>query len=402
MTTTDQFKRRFRIFVPGKFRNKAEARRAANQFCAKLEKEIEQGSYDPSTRKLTFSELANLYLESKINIRVSTRKSYSGLIELYLKPYFGTRRIQQISAADIERFRNTLIRGRPQPILEAFAERERLARPGLSKARAKQKASRTVPGTRTINKSLTMLVMIFGYACRHRWIDFNPAEHVEKLKSAQIGDATLLDDFVFTPKEIRKLFSAADTPLFASNGDLKRNNTRLLLEMTIHTGMRSGELRGLQWGDIDWASNFLQVRRAWRDGVFQEPKTAASRRRIGLSNDLVFRLREWKLVCPRGEYDLVFPNLAGNPISHANLLQRMFYQTLRRAGLRKVRFHDLRHTFASVLISSGTDVVRVSRMLGHASPAITFQVYSHILPSEHQNGAELMSEVLAAESQNLA
>ena len=390
----DQFKKRHREIPAGPFATSAEQKRAAHALLAKREEECHRGTFDPNARKLTFEELADRYLESKINIRATTRRSYGSVIELYLKPYFGFRRVQQISAADIERYRNTLVKGRPAPIVEAFADRARRDRPGLSKARAKQKAAQAVPGVRTINKSLTMLVMIFGYACRHRWLDFNPAEHVEKVKATNDGDAQLLDDCVLSPSEIHQLFDAADTPLFAADGGLKRNNTRLLLEMAVHTGMRSGELRGLQWGDVDWASQFLQVRRAWREGVFHEPKTQASRRRIDLSDQLIAKLREWKLICPRGQHDLVFPNLAGNPISHANLLQRMFYPTLRRAGLRKIRFHDLRHTFASLLISSGADVVRVSRMLGHASPAVTLQVYSHVLPDEHRSGSDMIAKAL--------
>lgn len=397
----DQFNKRFRIVVPGNHGTKAEARRAAILFAAKLEKEIEQGSYDSSTRKLTFSELADFYLESKVNIRVTTRKSYSGLIELYLKPYFGARRIQQISAADIERFRNLLVKERPPPILEAFAERERKARPGLSRARAKQKASQKVPGVRTINKNLTLLVMIFGYAERHRWIDFNAASHVEKLKQPRRDDE-MIDSNVLAPDEINRLLEAADTPLWHGNGKLKRNNAQLLIKTAVFTGMRSGEIRGLQWGDIDWSSKQLHIRRAWREDHFAEPKTLASRRRIDLPTQIVTELKAWKLKCPVGDDDLVFPNLVGNPISHANLLQRMFYPTLRRAGLRKTRFHDLRHTFASLLIASGEDIVRVSRLLGHSSPAVTLAIYSHMLPKEHYGSADrLIDTVLGATSKVL-
>ncbi|XOV85709.1 MAG: tyrosine-type recombinase/integrase [bacterium] len=79
---------------------------------------------------------------------------------------------------------------------------------------------------------------------------------------------------------------------------------------------------------------------------------------------------------------MVFPNLVGKPISHANLLQRTFYPALRRAGLRKIRLHDLLHTFASLLIANGEDVARVSRLLGHSSPVVTLKVYSHQLPDD--------------------
>ena len=79
-------------------------------------------------------------------------------------------------------------------------------------------------------------------------------------------------------------------------------------------------------------------------------------------------------------------------MSNTNLLQRGFYPALRRAGLCKIRFHDLRHTFASLLIANGEDIVRVSRLLGHSSPTVTLNVYSHILPNEHYRSADRLVE----------
>jgi hypothetical protein len=99
-------------------------------------------------------------------------------------------------------------------------------------------------------------------------------------------------------------------------------------------------------------------------------------------------------VCPKSTDELVFPNLEGAPLSHANLLQRGFYPALKRAGLRKIRFHDLRHTFASLLLANGEDIVRVSRLLGHASPTITLNVYSHMLPKEHYGSTERLATLI--------
>ena len=101
-------------------------------------------------------------------------------------------------------------------------------------------------------------------------------------------------------------------------------------------------------------------------------------------------------VCTR----LVFPNLAGNLMSNTNLLQRGFYPALRRAGLRKIRFHDLRHTYAPLLIASGEDIVRVSRLLGHSSPTVTLNVYAHMLPTEHYQAAERLADLVFSERVN--
>ena len=174
-------------------------------------------------------------------------------------------------------------------------------------------------------------------------------------------------------------------------GKTVTNNYRLLIKTAIFTGMRSGEIRGVQWGDIDWNSGQIHVRRSWKEGTFHQPKTQASIRRIDLPEILVAELRTWRLACPKGGDDLVFPNLAGRPMSNTNLLQRGFYPVLRRAGLRKIRFHELRHIFASLLIANGEEIVRVSRLLGHSSPTVTLNVYAHMLPSDHYGSAERLA-----------
>ena len=90
-------------------------------------------------------------------------------------------------------------------------------------------------------------------------------------------------------------------------------------------------------------------------------------------------------------WGLVFTNPLGAPL-HGSNVTRYFRQVLQRAGLPQQRFHDLRHTFASLLIANGEDIVRVSRLLGHVSPAITLNVYSHMLPNEHYGTADRLGD----------
>ena len=390
----DQWGKRHRERPNGPFENKAQQKRAAQTLLKKRLDEVDRNSYTPLSDRLTFGELADRFLASKINIRATTRRSYVSLIELYLKPIFGGKRIDQISAADIERFRNQLAQGRPPPIADAFVKRMMHERPALSQASAMYRVLLKKPGTRTTNKALSLAVSIFRYAIRNRWIDFNPAEHVEKLKAPVSNDADVLDGNVLTPKEIASLIEAAEPGRRDEEGKLVRNNYRSLITFAVLTGMRSGEICGLQWDDIDWNSKQVHVRRAWKEGRYYAPKTQASIRRVELPERLVRELREWKMACPKGEDDLVFPNLNGNPMSSTNLLRRGFYPALRRAGLRKIRFHDLRHTFASLLIASGEDIVRVSRLLGHASPTVTLNVYSHMLPKEHYGSADRLVDIV--------
>lgn len=379
----DQHGRR-RIEAPqGAFDNAAQEKLAAQALLTKRLAEVARGEHIPERQRPTFCELCDAYLNSKVNIRPTTLRSYRSLIDLYLRPYFGNRRIHHISAADIERFRSELMTGLPPSVASAFVAQKLAAHPRWSQGRAKQDAKRKKPGARTINKALTVLVMMLNYAARHRWVDFNAAEFVERLRDSRGIGHRPIDDNILTPQELRRLIEATDL-----------GRDRLIIQLAAFTGMRQGEILGLQWGDVDWERRQIYVRRAWKEGEFTEPKTRSSARRVDLPDFLVLELKKWRLACPKGEYDLIVPNGAGNPESHANVLQRVFYPALRRASLRRIRFHDLRHTFASLLLANGEDIVRVSRLLGHASPHVTLTVYSHMLPKEHYGSADRLSRLV--------
>ena len=157
------------------------------------------------------------------------------------------------------------------------------------------------------------------------------------------------------------------------------------------TGCRVGEILAAAWSHIDWESGQFHVRRTFKEGRFQEPKTRTSYRRLSLPTFLLRELKVWRLACPNSPYDLIFPNLDGEPMSHSNLMTRGFQPALKRAGIRRIRFHDLRHTFASLMISNGEDIVRISRLMGHANASFTLNVYSHMLPREHDPSGDRLA-----------
>jgi integrase len=138
-------------------------------------------------------------------------------------------------------------------------------------------------------------------------------------------------------------------------------------------------LLGLQWGDCEFGKGRLYVRRQLEaiTGELAPPKTAASTRFVSLPPVAMSELKRWKIECPHGELDFVFPNTNGTAMDDRNFRMRTFYPALRRAGLRKVRVHDLRHTAASMLIAAGADLADVSRQMGHANVSITLSVYTH-------------------------
>jgi integrase len=373
-----------RIEVPaGIFENAAQERLAAQALLTKRLAEVTRGQHQPLSQRPTFSEACTRFLESKVNLRPSTLRSYRGLIQCYLDPYFGKWKVQTISPADVERFRFELTQGLPAPIAKAFTERRLSANPKWSLGRAKQETARSKPGIRTINKALTLLVMLLNYASKHKWVDSNAAEHVERLSDTRSPDEQAIDGNILSPDEIRRLLDAMPQGVY-----------RMIVQAAALTGARQSELIGLQWGDIDWACRQVFVRRAWREGRMTLPKSRSSTRRIDLPEHLVHELKKWKLKCPKSELDLVFPNEAGRPLSHSNLLSRGLYPALRRAGLRRVRFHDLRHGYASMMLASGADVVRVSRLLGHASPTVTLNIYAHQLPTQHYASVDALAKLI--------
>ena len=163
----------------------------------------------------------------------------------------------------------------------------------------------------------------------------------------------------------------------------------------LHTGLRSAEVIALQWLDIDWSGKFIEIRRQLVRGKLTTLKTKHGRRRVDLSDDLLSTLANLKKQCQeealkRGSNEIpewVWVNKKGHRIAIGPLKINNFRRVLRKAGLRGIRFHDLRHTFASLLLARNVPVTYVSRQLGHANPHITFSVYAHWIPNENQREA---------------
>ena len=157
---------------------------------------------------------------------------------------------------------------------------------------------------------------------------------------------------------------------------------KALIVTACYTGMRQSALLGLKWGDVDYAKSRIFVRRTLQSGRFYEPKTAYSRRNITVPRQVIEALEEHQarqaVELAENELELVFPNEAGKPIDGMNLYHRIFVPTLKRAGLRHVRFHDLRHSYAAALISAGENPKWIQRQLGHSSIQVTMDICGHL------------------------
>jgi integrase len=228
-------------------------------------------------------------------------------------------------------------------------------------------------------------------AVRFNLIPFNPAARVDTPKIRQ-EEITPLD-----AEQARRFLAAA-----------KGDRFEALYVLSLTVGLRMGEALGLRWSDIDFDANTLRVSRQlqrMRDGgglVFSEPKNA-SRRTVELPQRAIEALRSHRkqqVEQLKGGAQwadngvLVFTTTIGTPLDAQNIVNRFFKPLLKLAELPDIRWHDLRHTYATLLLGRGTHPTYVQRSLGHASVQLTLDRYFHRMPSMGRNTAEGIDEAL--------
>ena len=241
-----------------------------------------------------------------------------------------------------------------------------------------------------------VLFQALNYAVRQGLLIRNPAQLVDPPRAKKPKMKTLI------PQEVSMLLNIAQDTRYCP-----------IIYTAVKTGLRQAELLGLRWRDLDLDLASLSVTQVLykRRGIcqFKEPKSDHSRRRLGLSPSLALFLREYKagreaerllLGKPLSEDDLVFGNVDGTPMDPGTLTHN-FARIARRADLPGTRFHDLRHTFASLMLLVGIHPKIVSEALGHSSVAFTLDVYSHLVPGLMEAAGKRLDEVLEPELANL-
>jgi integrase len=310
-----------------------------------IEEQVGKKVFIPIKEVPLFKAVAKEFAESKRpTLRANTFEVLEGIIRNHFTE-LEELRIQSISTARLEKY-----------------------------IRARQQEGRNIS---TLRKTLMVMGQIFGYAVRHRYIDFNPLREAERpRRRGHEGEDPQKEMKVLTPVQIKALLEQT-----------KEQKYKMLFTLAAFTGMRQGELLGLKWEDIEWEAKQVHVQRTFNNGRFFETKTKGSNRRIDLAPTVIIDLKKWKLASGRNELGLVFCNEAGNPIDHHNLVNRNFFPALKAAGLPKVRFHDLRHSYASILIEQGENLKYIQSQLGHSSPTVTLNVYAHLMKPANQEAA---------------
>lgn len=333
--------------LDGKQRSKAigSRKKEAEAYLDTVQAKVHAGTYRP-IHDVTFGEFSEQWLRdyAAVNVKASTLRTYEGRIRGRFAEAFGARKLSGINTADVQRL---------------LAD---LSRAGRSPA--------------TLRAYLVLLHNMFEQAIRWDYLATNPTQGI---KPPRLPHREM--DFL-TPEEARAMLDAAEPRYYA------------LLATAVMTGMRMGELLALQWDDIDWHGGTIRVRRSLFRGEFVEPKSTRSVRTVGMSERLASILLGHKVNAPYSPYDLVFPSSDGTPIDHANVRNRILDPALRRAGLRRIRFHDLRHTFASVLINQGENLKYVQTQLGHSSIKTTVDRYGHLMPESHRGATARLDSTL--------
>jgi integrase len=244
---------------------------------------------------------------------------------------------------------------------------------------------------RTVRYLHTLLHKALKQALRWGLVPKNAAEAVDPPRAQK--------------KEIRPLSTSEARGLLEA---AREDRLEALYVVAISTGLRQGELLGLIWGDIDFEAGTLSVSRTLyrtKNGpLFTSPETAKSRRKIRLTPTALETLQKHRekqleeserLRGLQQDHGLVFSSLTGTPLNRHNFITRSFKPLLERAGLPQIRFHDLRHTCATILFSLNTHPKVVQELLGHATIAITLDTYSHVLPGMGDQGSGAMEDALS-------
>jgi integrase len=343
----------------GKRRLKTFARKKdATAWLASTTVDIRQGVHTPESESPTIAEAATAWLESceAEGLERGTLKQYGEHVRLHLVPFIGSVKLSKLSTPAVHDFREKLRKAGRSPTL--------------------------------IRKVLTSLGSIFNIAREQgRFSGANPASGLNRRKRKaterrQEGRLEVGID-IPTPQEIARLLAAI------------KPSQPPVVQTAIFTGLRSSELRGLRWIDVDFKHAELHVRQ--RADAFCEigaPKSKAGTRTVPIPPGLLTTLKEWKLRCPKSEAGLVFPSARGSIQRLPNIRRDILIPALKKAHIvdkdgkpKYTGLHALRHFYASWLINRppigrGLPLKEAQRLLGHASIAMTADTYGHLFPRE--------------------
>ena len=320
-----------------------------------------QGLDAAKTGKYTVGQWMDVWYENyaKIKVRPSSHQTYRGYIENHIKPNIGSMPLNKLSSLELQKFYKKLLNRGRVTRLEA-------------KNQPKGLSPKTVRNIHQILESAMKLAQ----------------EQKLIIKDPTAGCAL--------PKVEKKEMKTLPVEQLASFlREARESGVFELYYLDLATGLRRGELLGLKWTDIDLEKGELQVKRQVvriEGKIVEAPlKTKNAYRTLPLAEDVTAILKQQRKKA--GNSPWVFPSPNGGPISPDSVLRKL-HGVLKRAGLPQVRFHDLRHTFATLSLKNGVDVKTLSSTLGHYSAGFTLSTYTHATPDMMREAADTMGNVI--------
>lgn len=364
----DRGKWEAQVSVDGKRVTKTfETRTEALKWVREMQNQVEAGLTSDGSRLTVVDGLSKWLENGKDSWQPKTYSRYGEVTRLHILPYIKPR----------------------QKVIDFRPEHIDII---LNAAKAKNL------GLRTQKYILSTLHKFFAYLVARRIMTHNPANAGFKIKYDAPTRPT------WTRDQTQVFLTAAEGSWFEH-----------LYYLALVTGMREGELLGLLWSDVglDEMNGFISVSHQlqWLDHpkegepryIFKTPKTDKSRRLIPIGPETVKRLKQQRQkvtmqkminAAKWQEHDLVFPNLVGNPIDPNNMIKD-FRKLTEKAGLPIIRFHDIRHTCATLLLLANVHPKIVSERLGHKDIRITLETYSHVIPSMQGEATQIIEGLVA-------
>lgn len=335
--------RQYFVYAQGRQHPVSGAEREAVAKQAELRGRVARGE-QVAPANIRFYDAAEQWYESKHRLRPWTRKQYRAVLDNELLPRFGHLKLGQIDAELVASFIRSL-EGR-----------------GLSPS--------------TIGNYLLPLSGTFAFAVRRNLTGVNPCSRLtpdDRPAKAEPRKAHEWSD-----DDIAALLESSE--LIAGRSGSQYDYSPLL-HAAVFTGLRLGELLGLQWQDVEFEASVLHVRRQYsRTGELAEPKTPKACRRVPLTPKMVALLKKHKVASRHSqEANFVFASNTGGPLSHRNVQRRGFEAARDLAQLpRTITFHNLRHAFASLAAHRGVPLNVLSEVMGHTNVGVTQKVYVHL------------------------
>ncbi|MFE9273917.1 tyrosine-type recombinase/integrase [Paenibacillus glucanolyticus] len=323
-----------------------------------LLKQVDDHTYVKKNNIKYVDFLEGEWLSSKeYKLRTVTFKTYKSNIKKHITPYFQNQEMGKITTQMIEGFYGYLLK-----------------ETGLSE--------RTIQDIQKIVKSS------FKTAVKRKYLSYSPAADAEAPK---------------VPHKEMAVWNLDEAVRFLKIAE--KNDLHIVFLLALSTGMRQSEILGLRWKDIDFEVGILRVRQTLsHDGkeLIQDTKTKSSARTITLIERTLDDLKKHHKKIKQQKFaagshyedhGLVICTKVGKPLNPRNLL-RTFYKIMKKADVPKIRFHDLRHTVATLMLARNINPKVVKEILGHSDIRVTLDTYSHVLPSVHKETATQYGEML--------